>query len=407
MKHTPPLARALTRALAACALAVSAASATHARPSEAPRAPAAGDAAPDLVYPAWMPEPEGEAWRRVMQDPEAHKLQIVLRRASDAGGYDRWAYRALAEYFYPASTIKLYAAIAAVEKMNALAAESGAELTLDTTLVWPGGEHPDTTLRDEIRKLFIVSDNPAFNRLYDVCGRAYLNDRLAAWGLTRSHVTHRLAVARTPEENRRTPEVRFVSPEGDTLATIEPARCHRTHSSDRLAGLRVGDARLAGGERLEEPLDFTFHNAASLDDLQRTLTALTDGRDTTLRLTREQRAALVDAATALPRESNDPAYDPEIYTDDYVKFLLPGLLRVAPIEAWRITNKVGLAYGFVTENARVEHVPSGRALFVAATIYANPNGVMNDNVYGYDDTSLPFLADLGEAVGRALTNPAE
>ena len=85
-----------------------------------------------------------------------------------------------------------------------------------------------------------------------------------------------------------------------------------------------------------------------------------------------------------------------------MKFLFPGLDRVAPRGAFTIYNKVGLAYGFMIENAYVVHEPSGRSLFVTAAIYANPNATLNDNIYGYETTSLPFLADLGEAIGRHL-----
>ncbi|MEO0483671.1 MAG: serine hydrolase [Planctomycetota bacterium] len=359
------------------------------------------------VLPAWINEPTTAVWQRVVDDAEGHKLQVVLRWPDDDGdGYERWAFRDGAEYFYPASTIKLCAAVAALEKLNGRIETTGAELSAATPLAWPG-EEASTTLGADVRRIFVVSDNPAFNRLYDFCGRTFLNERMAAWGLEDSRITHRLSVARTPEENRRTPEVRMVNDEGDLLAASPAARCDLTLSSEGMAGLRVGTARMSGGERLDEPIDFTFHNAASLDDLQRALVAMTDERDRSMRLTRAQRALLVEAATMLPRDSTDPAYDPETYTDDYVKFLLPGLLRTAPMEDWRVTNKVGLAYGFVTENARVEHVPSGRVVFVAATLYVNPNGVMNDNTYGYDETSLPFMADLGEAVGRALLRDAD
>ena len=115
----------------------------------------------------------------------------------------------------------------------------------------------------------------------------------------------------------------------------------------------------------------------------------------------DQRAQLIRSATMLPRESESPKYDPEKYPDDYVKFLLPGLLKVRPLEEWRIVNKIGLAYGFVTENAYVEHLPSGNAVFVAAVIHRNPNGIYNDGIYDYE-TTLAEMATLGEVVGEAL-----
>jgi hypothetical protein len=120
-----------------------------------------------------------------------------------------------------------------------------------------------------------------------------------------------------------------------------------------------------------------------------------------LDITDAQRQQLIASATMFPRESESPEYDPAEFPDDHVKFLLPGLLRVRPLEEWRIVNKIGLAYGFVTENAYVEHRPTGRAVFVAAVIHRNPNGIYNDNQYDYE-TTLAEMATLGEVVGRAL-----
>ena len=116
----------------------------------------------------------------------------------------------------------------------------------------------------------------------------------------------------------------------------------------------------------------------------------------------EDRAFLLEAMAELPRESTDPLYDPEKYPDDHVKFLLPGLARVVPAENLRITNKVGLAYGFTIENAHVVDLASGREFFLAAVLYTNPDGVVNDGVYAYDEVAFPFWANLGEVVARTL-----
>ena len=100
--------------------------------------------------------------------------------------------------------------------------------------------------------------------------------------------------------------------------------------------------------------------------------------------------------------ARDPVYDPDEYPDDYVKFLLSGLERVLPRERFRIYNKIGQAYGFTTENAWVVDPDSGRGFFLAATLYTNADGVLNDDVYEYETVAQPFLADLAEASVRRL-----
>ena len=64
----------------------------------------------------------------------------------------------------------------------------------------------------------------------------------------------------------------------------------------------------------------------------------------------------------------------------------------------RIFNKVGDAYGFLTDAAYVVDLENGVEFILAATVYTNANETFNDNQYEYDDTSLPFLRELGQAI---------
>ncbi len=383
-----------------------------------------------------------------------------------------WQYGHDQSYFYPASTIKLYAALAAYEMINELAqAHPDAELSADTPLrIYPldgeglprdmdsthilvvgrGIEPGPLTVAREAHKIFVVSDNPAFNNLYDLVGPQNLNDRMREWGATSSWISHRLAIARTPGENKRAPRVDLGrNPVVVTLPAREMAEPPgpaglRPDARPPVMFLKAGRGYLQGGELIEEPFSFEGKNFSALADLQHVLCRLVrpdikhaafcggmhgpgnnglnppashTGQTATvaigprnplrelpgrpLDLTDAQRAQLIASATMLPRESESPRYDPEKFPDDHVKFLLPGLLRVRPLEEWRIVNKIGLAYGFVTENAYVEHRPTGRAVFVAAVIHRNPNGIYNDNQYDYE-TTLSEMAALGEVVGRAL-----
>ena len=120
-------------------------------------------------------------------------------------------------------------------------------------------------------------------------------------------------------------------------------------------------------------------------------------------ITPAQRDMLLAAAAEYPADSRDPHYPRAEYPDSWGKYLLPGLEKVAPKASWRIVNKIGRAYGFSVENAWVFHVPSQKGLFVTATIYTNADGVLNDGKYEYEEVADPFLAAVGEIVGRELT----
>lgn len=352
-------------------------------------------------------------------------------------------------YFYPASTVKLYAALAAYEQINELRRIFGdrtsspdpfthpvihEETALRFHPLFEGESIRDTdpsrvtstnlfntspiTIRHEAHKIFVVSDNQAFNTLYDFVGQDELNRRLRQWGARETQIVHRLAVARSAEENRLAPRIDVgLLPGAPQIGQRKATMPHAIQPQTE--GFLLGRGFLRSSTLVEEPFDFSDKNFTTLSDLQITLARLLfptlhsisvttgdglrfgplPGRP--LNLTEAQRAQLIASATMLPRESESPKYDPEKNPDDHVKFLLPGLLRVRPLEEWRIVNKIGLAYGFVTENAYVEHRPTGRAVFVAAVIHRNPNGIYNDNQYDYE-TTLSEMAALGEVVARAL-----
>ena len=78
------------------------------------------------------------------------------------------------------------------------------------------------------------------------------------------------------------------------------------------------------------------------------------------------------------------------------------VVRIRPRERILTQGKAGRAYGFHIENAYYRDLKTGRAFFLAATIHANADGVMNDDKYEYDTVTRPFLANLGAVVARAV-----
>ena len=64
----------------------------------------------------------------------------------------------------------------------------------------------------------------------------------------------------------------------------------------------------------------------------------------------------------------------------------------------RIFNKVGWAYGFLTDVAYVVDFEKKIEFMLSATIYCNSDGVLNDDTYDYETVGLPFLEQLGRVV---------
>jgi hypothetical protein len=120
---------------------------------------------------------------------------------------------------------------------------------------------------------------------------------------------------------------------------------------------------------------------------------------------KEDIASLRQALGTLPSESGLAGYDRNVVADYTLSPFLRGIERVRARGKFQIYSKVGQAYGFLIGNAYVVDKDTGRAFFLTAAIYANPDEVMNDDLYAYDSISFPALADVGEAFSRHAWKP--
>lgn len=100
----------------------------------------------------------------------------------------------------------------------------------------------------------------------------------------------------------------------------------------------------------------------------------------------------------MPGESLSPVYDPGKNWDTYVKFLLYGSERGTSHSGIRIFNKVGDAYGFLTDAAYIIDTDSQVEFMLSAVIYCNSDGIFNDDHYDYASVGLPFMKHLGQAI---------
>lgn len=363
------------------------------------------------------------ALAKVVAASKEHRLQILLaepvRRASGTVGLVRSQLGDAQQYFYPASSIKLCGAIAALLQLNEHNRAHGTAHGLATQFVvetaFPGDVRLDAdasnldggrlTIAHTLRKLFLVSDNVAYNHCYELCGQDGLNRTLWDAGFTSARLWHRLSEARTPSENQRTRPLLLRT--GD-VETKWPARdCASELRNDLWHDLDVGTGYVQDGKVVALPMSFATKNAILLQDLQDVLVAtvrpeIDTGKRGFPGLTIAQRAFVVHALGELPRESPNPRYDPAKVEDHACKFVLRGVRKVIPAAHLRVYDKIGRAYGFSVENAYLEDTRTGRGCFLAIVLYTNPDGVLNDDRYAYEELADPFLDGVGEVVARAV-----
>lgn len=367
------------------------------------------------------------ALARVLERAKERRVQVLLSRVvydkrTGLRRLERAGYRLGAEYFYPASSIKLAAALAvfpAIEAMNSGYADGdkGGVVTIDSRLELLGldaggiGETADPsntagaiTIRRELTKLFVESDNPAFNRLYEIIGHGPLNRTMHAMGFTSVVVNHRLSDPRAIANQQETGAVRLERLGGASPAyAVIPARVSKLTLANGAEEMLVGRAVMKGAgskvKMIEGPMDFTFRNGVTLLDLQDMLVMLfAPDISSGVQAPASIRAAapLLEHLSGLtPDDSGVPEYVRSGHGDSYCKFFLPGLERAeGGSQRWRVCNKIGQAYGFTIDNAWIVDRWSGEEWFLSAVIYTNDDGVLNDNAYEYAAVAEPFMAEL-------------
>jgi hypothetical protein len=312
-------------------------------------------------------------------------------------------------YFYPASTVKMPVALLALEKLNQMKVPG---VNLHTAMVTDSNfsgqkqvithafsEDAKPSVAQYIKEIFLVSDNDAFNRLYEFLGQGHINERLHQKGYAGAEILHRLDIFLTEEENRHTNAVIFL----DSSATAihhQPAAYNTTRYSTR--DTRSGKGFYRGGSLVKEPFNFSVKNRFYLRDLHQVLRSVIFPEAVPAHqrfdLTNEDYDFLYKSMSTYPRESNYPKYDTADHWDAYVKFLLYGSQKETLPANIRIFNKVGDAYGFLTDIAYVVDFDNKIEFMLSATILCNSDGIFNDDKYDYEEVGFPFMKNLGQVI---------
>jgi beta-lactamase class A len=323
-------------------------------------------------------------------------------------------------YFYPASTVKLPTAILALQKLNELKNKG---IDRNTTMITEAGYSGQTpvyndpttadgrpTIANYIKKIFLVSDNDAMNRLYEFLGQQYLNDQLHKKGYTEAQILHRLQIALTEDENRHTNPIKFLDANNNVLYQ-QPLVFNQTKYSVRKDSL--GQGYYKGDQLINSPMNFSAKNRISLESLHNILrsiifpnTVLPAQR---FNLTRDDYQFLYQYMSQFPPETNYPPYDSSHFQDAYGKFLLYGARKGDLPKNIRIFNKIGDAYGHMLDVAYVADFDKNIEFFLSAEIYCNKDDILNDDMYDYETIGYPFMKNLGTImydyeVNRKRTN---
>jgi hypothetical protein len=251
--------------------------------------------------------------------------------------------------------------------------------------------------------MLLVSNNSAFNPVYDFLGQQSFQDRMHQIGFSSTVISNRYAGCDT-DANRRCNPVYLYDRQTHQLKYSQPCAINprRQFYQGELSPL-VGNAYLGGGGVINEPKSFRFANYIKLSELHRLLTKIilpeTQAPSEKLRLTSTDYQYLYKCMGMFPRECAYPAFDSVHYPDNYMKYFI-GIdsgSYTMPANI-RIFNKVGQAYGFMTDCSYVMDTLNKVEFFLSCAMYLNADGILNDGKYEYDQIGYPFFHNLFNAV---------
>lgn len=351
----------------------------------------------------------GATLKTVLATPEKYRFEVLygIVREGPSPSLERHGYRTDAEYFFPASSMKMPIALATYDRLGALRLPRAAMIRMHPV---SGNAEPFvTTLERETWRALIVSDNASANRLLAIVGQREVNETLWSLGLKSARVRHGFSTGGEMDPPELSPRIEIVQAQGGTTE-IPPRRSDLKLPPNDATSLDIGRAKIVEGRREEGPLSFADKNAMRLRELQDTLVRimrpeLLPAGSAPDVASKEDLAYLRQTLGTLPSASGLAGFERNIVADYQLIPFLRGLERVRAKSKLQIFTKVGQAYGFLIGNAYVVDKETGRSFFLTAAVYANPDEVMNDDNYGYDAISFPALADVAEVFAKHALAP--
>ena len=339
--------------------------------------------------------------KKVYQNIEKHNLQILYTQIEkDSSGNSEFIEYDFQvddkQYFYPASTIKLPIVVLTLQRLNELRNESF-DINVESKISISAQEtkKEERSFKDLIAKVFLVSDNSASNVLINFLGYNYFNEEMNKIGLSNIVLNHKFNPDPFVNNNWK-----IINEEGKIISS---SLSQKTIEHKGITNLKQGKTQIINGEKMESPLDFRFKNRGSLRDLdgvikriiypelfdEKSRFNLTDEDYNFLRYWMS-RFTYEDVGREYPKDS--------VYFDSYNKFFIYGDITSSSDRKIRVYNKLGEAYGTLTDISYIKNYEEDVEFFLSATIYVNKNETMNDNVYEYDNRGIPFLAEFSRQI---------
>ena len=352
--------------------------------------------------------------KSVLSNLDQHRIQIIYTQINrnKKGNPSFTNYHLNVDpdlYFNPASMVKMPLAFLSLEKlqeMNKPGVNKQTRMKYDSSYGRQVAMTNDSSAENSfpsiahfIKRAFLISENDPYNRMYQFVGQQQTNKKLIEKGYTSIRITRQF-MGYTEEQNRHTNGIEFIDKIGNTIYSQAPQ--YNTDSFQFPSPILIGNAHINREDQLvATPFDFTKHNNLSLEDMRKMIQAVVFPNSVEKRnrfnISEEDRLFLLQYMSQYPSETNYPKYDSELFYDSYVKFFFGDSSHKIPSHI-RVFNKVGWAYGFMTDVSYVIDTKDNIDYMLSATIYVNSDGVVNDSKYDEETVGFPFFDKIGRAI---------
>lgn len=372
---------------------------------------------PDTIFLKNLLESNRELFNHILNHPTHNEVQILYtqidRDKNNVPHFTSYSYRLNANhYFYPASTVKLPTAIFALERLNEL---NIPDLTMKSVMITDSSYAGETKMTKDslsanglpsigqyIKEILLVSDNYAYNRLYEFVGREEINKKLKKYGLNNTRIINRLAIGDGGENAKHTNAIDFYK--GKRLVYHQPAQYDPNDYPMHLDNMIQGKGYIDRNNKLVmQPFNFSNNNVYTIADQQSVLKRLlfpeAYPENERFNLTKDQYKLIYHYMSMYPTESKYPAYNSPEYFPAYCKWLFYGGDSTAVMEPHiRIFDKIGDSYGYDVDNAYIVDFKNKVEFILTAVVQSNDDEIYNDNKYEYKTVCLPFMKNLGRVI---------
>ncbi len=348
----------------------------------------------------------------VLTHPEKYEFQLFYTPVDSSESINPFvthSFHADQSYFYPASIIKLPVMAIALEKMTDLK-RKGTEINLQTPFklhTCSCDDESDSyvsrsskpTIEQFMREMMIMSNNDAFNLFVDFVGMSHFNKRMIELSYPGICLKNRF-VAGCGSKNKffggftfqKTDSTDYSIP-CDSLQPIFP--------TNNPYPVQAGRYHTENGRKTQGPKNYSASNFVRLSDIHDMMIQLfypnKMGKPDFV-IDESYKSSFLKTMGDFPRELKNTSTDYSKTADHYYKFFLDPETMKTREGGIRLYNKVGLAYGFLSDVTYFEDSVNNIRFFLSACILSKKDGWIGGGAYDYYDFGIPVLRNIGRII---------